>query len=70
MKTIEKAARALCAFDGHAENIRFEGGPMWRSYVPQVRALLEAVRTVAPAGAEASIWQASIASALSEGDEF
>src|SRR3546814_2241469 len=28
MKTIERAARALCKFDGHAENIRFEGAPM------------------------------------------
>lgn len=44
----QRAARALCKFDGHAENIRFEGAPMWRSYVPQVRALLDSVRQAAP----------------------
>jgi hypothetical protein len=28
-KAIEAAARALCRLDGHPENIRFEGNPMW-----------------------------------------
>src|SRR3546814_12498260 len=46
MKMIERAARALCKFDGHAENIRFEGAPMWRSYVPQVRALPDRIPAI------------------------
>lgn len=38
----ERAARALCRMDGHPEDIKFEGAPMWRSYLPQVDAVLEA----------------------------
>lgn len=38
----ELAARALCRLDGHPEDIRFEGRPMWESYLPQVDAVLEA----------------------------
>lgn len=68
MKTIEQAARALCKFDGHAENIRFEGAPMWRSYVPQVRALLNSVRGTAPAGTDIEGWRMMIEAALAEGD--
>lgn len=68
MKTIERAARALCKFDGHAENIRFEGAPMWRSYVPQVRALLDSVRATAPEGTDAEDWRMMIEAALAEGD--
>ncbi len=40
----ERAARALCARDGHPENIRFEGAPMWKSYLPQVRVVIEAMK--------------------------
>lgn len=68
MKTIERAARALCKFDGHAENIRFEGGPMWQSYIPQVRALLDSVRATAPAGTDVGGWRMMIEAALAEGD--
>jgi hypothetical protein len=68
MKTIERAARALCTFDGHAENIRFEGPPMWRSYVPQVRALLDSVRVTAPAGTDVEGWRVMIEAALAEDD--
>ncbi|WP_156681050.1 hypothetical protein [Sphingomonas profundi] len=66
MKTIERAARALCKFDGHAENIRFEGAPMWQSYVPQARALLDAIRSAAPAGADVAAWRMMIEAALGE----
>jgi len=38
----EKAARALCRLEGHPENTKFEGKPMWQSYLPQVDAVLEA----------------------------
>jgi hypothetical protein len=68
MTTIEKAARALCKFDGHAENIKFEGAPMWQSYVPQVRALLGSVQAAAPAGADSEIWRAMIEAAIFEGE--
>lgn len=68
MKTIERAARALCKFDGHAENIRFEGAPMWRSYVPQVHALLDSVRATAPAGTDVEGWCIMIEAVLADGD--
>jgi len=41
-KAIEAAARALCRLDGHPENIRFEGNPMWQSYLPAAKAAIEA----------------------------
>lgn len=41
---VEQVARALCSHDGHPENIRFEGGAMWESYVPPARAALAAVK--------------------------
>lgn len=39
----EVAARALCRFHGHPENITFEGKPMWRSFIPEVTAVLVAI---------------------------
>jgi hypothetical protein len=41
---IERVARALCRFEGHLENIPFEGQPMWASYIDQARAVLTAMR--------------------------
>ena len=38
----ERAARALCSLDGHAENSQFEGRPMWQCYLPDVDVVLEA----------------------------
>lgn len=38
----EHAARALCRLHDIPEDTRFEGGPMWRSYLPEVDAVLEA----------------------------
>ena len=70
MKTIERAARKLCELDGLPENIRFEGAPMWRSYVPQVRALLDSVRAAAPAGTDVEDWRMMIDAALAEGDDI
>lgn len=40
---LELAARALCRFRGLPENTKFEGRPMWESFVPEARAVLEAV---------------------------
>lgn len=39
----ERAARALCRHDGHPPDIKFEGVPMWQSYLDEVDIVLEAV---------------------------
>lgn len=41
-KAIEAAARALCRAEGNPENTKFEGKPMWQSYVPAAKAAIEA----------------------------
>lgn len=41
---LERAARALCTQAGNPENTQFEGRPMWQSYLPEARAVLEAIR--------------------------
>lgn len=40
---LERAARALCRHDGHPENTKFEGRPMWESYIPAAQAVLDAL---------------------------
>lgn len=37
----EKAARALCRKAGHPENIAYEGGKMWESFLPEVDTVLK-----------------------------
>lgn len=44
MTPLERAARALCSLDGHVENASLEGKPVWQSYLPEVRAVLKALR--------------------------
>lgn len=39
----EKAARALCRYAGHPENITHEGKPMWMSYLGEAKAVLVAI---------------------------
>lgn len=39
----ELAARALCRLAGNPEDTKFEGEPMWMSYLEEVDAVLEAV---------------------------
>lgn len=39
----ERAARSLCRLAGNPEDARFEGRPMWESYLPEVDAVLDAV---------------------------
>ena len=39
----ERAARALCKLNGNPPDITFEGEPMWRSYLPDVDAVLREV---------------------------
>ncbi|MHA6646122.1 hypothetical protein [Mesorhizobium sp. A623] len=38
----EEAARALCRFHHHPEDVKFQGKPMWMSFLPEVDAVLEA----------------------------
>ncbi|MQB37633.1 hypothetical protein DXT97_12605 [Agrobacterium tumefaciens] len=38
----ERAARALCRFNDVPENTKFEGRPMWESFLLEVDAVLEA----------------------------
>ncbi|WP_236575251.1 MULTISPECIES: hypothetical protein [unclassified Sphingobium] len=44
MTPLERAARALCKLDGHAEDGEREGKPLWRSYLPQAQAVLDAIQ--------------------------
>lgn len=46
---VEAAARALCRHDGHPENATMDGLPLWKDYVPQVRAVLIAIRDASEA---------------------
>lgn len=39
---VEAAARALCRAEGNPENTKFEGKPMWQSYLPAAKAAVEA----------------------------
>lgn len=39
----EKAARALCSFNGIPENIIRNGRPMWTQYLDEARAVLIAI---------------------------
>ncbi|MHA6641492.1 hypothetical protein [Mesorhizobium sp. A623] len=39
----EKAARALCTFYGHPENVLMNGRPMWMSYLAEAKAVLGAI---------------------------
>jgi hypothetical protein len=43
MTSIERAACSLCSLAGNSENEKFEGKPLWQSYLPQVRAVLDAL---------------------------
>ena len=43
MTRIERAARALCRFHNLPENTKFEGRPMWESYVDEAIAVIDAI---------------------------
>ncbi|RYF22521.1 MAG: hypothetical protein EOO77_03955 [Oxalobacteraceae bacterium] len=43
MTRVERAARALCRFDGLPEDAMYEGRPMWESFVSLAAAALAAV---------------------------
>ena len=41
---LERGARALCKLDGHPEDAKMDGKPLWQDYLPDVRAVLAAIR--------------------------
>lgn len=41
-KAIEAAKRALCRHADHPENTKFEGKPMWQSFLPKAKAAIDA----------------------------
>lgn len=41
---IERVARALCRLDGHPENAKMDGKPLWQDYVAEARAAIAAMR--------------------------
>ena len=42
MERIERVARALCKSQRLPENTRYEGRPMWESFIPQAVVALDA----------------------------
>lgn len=40
---LERIARALCRRAGVLENITYQGRPMWEQYLPDARAVIEAL---------------------------
>lgn len=44
----EKAARALCRYAGHPENLPHDGKPMWMSYLEEARIVLIAIGRFCP----------------------
>ncbi|MBN9504970.1 MAG: hypothetical protein J0I69_02995 [Altererythrobacter sp.] len=79
MTPLERAARALCSLDGNPENATMEGKPLWQDYLPEARAVLEAIREPSDAMLEVDArrpdgsfypedhWRAMIDAALEEG---
>jgi hypothetical protein len=41
---LERAARALCSLAGNPENATMNGKPLWMDYLPEARAVIEAIR--------------------------
>lgn len=78
MTPLERAARALCALDGNPADAPMDGKPMWQSYLPEVRAVIAAIREPSvemgvawcgnsPGGSSAARdWQAMIDTMLAE----
>lgn len=44
MAPFEKACRALCKMDGYVENETLDGHTRWRSYAPQVKAVISSLQ--------------------------
>lgn len=68
---IEQAARALASLDDQSEFAPIDGAPVWRDYLLQVRAVLEAMRVPSEAVLDAGMcslqqWEAMIEAALEQ----
>jgi hypothetical protein len=77
---LERAARALCELAGNPPMAKMDGKPLWVSYLPEVRAVLTAIREPSEPMQEAGsdvqipgnlwgsddIWRAMVDAALSE----
>lgn len=74
---LERAARALCALDGHAPDVKLDGKPLWQDYLPEVRTVIASIKEPSSAmvaaadGLSCSVgtiaqWQAMIDEALEE----
>lgn len=44
MSPLERAARALCELDNNPPGATMAGKPLWMDYLPEVRAVVEAIR--------------------------
>lgn len=44
MTPIERAARALCEMAGNPPGATMDGKPLWMDYLPEVRAVISAIR--------------------------
>lgn len=75
---LERACVALCEQDGHPPYATMDGNPLWQDYLPEVRAVLEAIREPSEGMAEEAFrngacgghldcWHAMIDAALKEG---
>lgn len=73
---LERAARGLCALDGHPLDATMEGKPIWVDYLAEARTVLAEVREpgadlvsqLDPSGAAnaAEVWRKMIDVALAE----
>ncbi len=43
MTRTERVARAMCRFHGLPEDTKYEGRPMWESYIPEAETILAAL---------------------------
>ncbi|MCK0531432.1 hypothetical protein [Sphingobium agri] len=79
---LERAARALCELAGNPPGATMDGKPLWQDYLPEVRAVLSAIREPSesmeragwtadlpftPSIKVGTIWQSMIDAMLKEG---
>lgn len=65
---LERAARALCYINGEHPNMRMGGHPAWMHYLPEVQAVLEAVREPTGAMSGAGATQIKCGQAVDQSD--
>ncbi|WP_397586695.1 hypothetical protein [Sphingobium fuliginis] len=44
MNPLERACRALCELEGSIPGATMDGKPLWQDYLPEVRAVIDAIR--------------------------